>query len=484
MITGSMAKSKTKSVFVCQSCGAQRPRWEGRCSDCGEWNSLVEETQSAPTSGTSRSLQTREGGSKQIYKLNAIPEETSHGARMSSQIGELDRVLGGGLVRGSFVLLGGEPGIGKSTLVLQMAQGLANGKSKVLYLSAEESVAQTSQRARRLGTLQADIEIGAENNLESIMDMARSRRPDILVIDSIQTVFLPSITSAPGSVSQVRECAGHLMTLAKSENISVIVIGHVTKDGNLAGPKVLEHLVDTVLSFEGDAHHHFRILRAIKNRFGATHELGIFQMASSGLKEVPNPSELFLEERQESAIGSVVFASIEGSRPLLCEVQALTVKSPMPMPRRNSIGLEVNRTHLLIAVLDRHAGLSLSQSDVFVNVVGGLKLMEPAADLAVAAALISSEHDHPVDSQACYFGEIGLSGEVRAVPFADLRIKEAAKLGFKKFYMPFSNKKHLFDVPEDLVKKVVWVKNVSQLAQLQVSKSSQTQRAKPLERDL
>ncbi|MGE3973168.1 MAG: DNA repair protein RadA [Bdellovibrionales bacterium] len=456
-----MAKSKTKTIFVCQSCGAQRPRWEGRCTECSSWNSFVEETFTEPAAG-GRSLQTK-SSSQAVYTINAVPDDHSPKERLSSKISELDRVLGGGLVRGSFVLLGGEPGIGKSTLILQMAEGLAKEGAKVLYLSAEESVAQTSQRARRLGTLQSELQIGSENNLEHILDIARSKKPDVLVVDSIQTVFLPTITSAPGSVSQVRECAGHLMTFAKSENISVIVIGHVTKDGNLAGPKVLEHLVDTVLSFEGDSHHHFRILRALKNRFGATHELGIFQMASSGLKEVPNPSELFLEERQEAAIGSVVFASIEGSRPLLCEVQALTIKSPMPMPRRNSIGLEVNRTHLLIAVLDRHGGLHLSQSDVFVNVVGGLKLMEPAADLAVAAALISSEKGLPVDPQSCYFGEIGLSGEVRAVPFADLRIKEAAKLGFSKFYLPASNRKRLFDVPQNLVDKIIWVKNIGQL---------------------
>jgi len=458
MIPGRVGKSKSKTTFVCQNCGAQRPRWEGRCSECGSWNTIVEEVTAAPADSRSKNTL-----SNKPVSLEVAPLQTENAPRLSCTIKELDRVLGGGLVQGSFCLLGGEPGIGKSTLILQMAAGLAKSGSDVLYISAEESVPQTGQRAKRLGINHPKIKIGTENNLESICELAKLQRPAVLVVDSIQTVYLPDLSSAPGSVSQVRECAGQLMNLAKSYNISVIVIGHVTKDGNIAGPKVLEHLVDTVLSFEGDQNHHFRLLRALKNRFGATHELGIFQMGSEGLREVANPSEMFLEERTTDAVGSVVFCSMEGTRPLLCEVQALTVKSPLPNPRRTAIGFDLNRVHLLIAVLDRHANLNLSFSDIFVNVVGGLKLIEPAADLAVAAALISTESGHPVDSTSVYFGEIGLTGEIRAVPFIELRIREADKLGFSKFYVAASNKKHIFDLPKDLVSKIIWVKHIRDL---------------------
>lgn len=456
---------KTKTIFVCQNCGAQRPRWEGRCTECGSWNSFVEETLQGSIAKSSR----KTSANLTALSLDRVaPLEPTK--RYLSGIGELDRVLGGGLVPGSFVLLGGDPGIGKSTLLLQMAGGLAANKQSLLYISAEESIEQTADRGRRLGIKHSGVHIANENNLETILAFAENEKPDVLVVDSIQTVFLPELSSAPGSVSQVRECAGRLMVFAKNKGISIILIGHVTKEGTIAGPKVLEHLVDTVLSFEGDRNHQFRILRAIKNRFGPTHELGVFQMQSEGLEEVANPSELFLEERGESTSGSVVFASMEGTRPLLCEIQALTTSSPMPMPRRTAIGIDVNRLHLLIAVLDRHADVTLSHCDVFVNVVGGLKLIETASDLAVAAALISSERRTEVDAKACFFGEIGLTGEIRGVPFVEHRLKEAAHLGFEKFFVPQANKRHLDRFDKEILKKIIWVKHISDLmSQLKIA---------------
>ncbi len=465
-------------MYVCQNCGAQRSRWEGRCNDCGTWNSYVEETFQDPVESHRGSLSAPETKGKFETSLIAEVHETAF-ARIETGIAELNRVLGGGLTRGSFTLIGGEPGIGKSTLLLQMAEGVASQGSSLLYVSAEESIAQTSSRAKRMGVTSKNIILAAENNLNSIIDQAKIRKPAVLIIDSIQTVFLPEIQSAPGSVSQVRECAGHLMTLAKSTGISVVMVGHVTKDGNIAGPKVLEHLVDTVLSFEGDHNHQFRLLRATKNRFGATHEVGVFQMVSSGLREVANPSELFLQERTEGALGSVVFASMEGSRPVLCEVQSLTVSSPLPMPRRTSLGFDTNRVHLLVAVLDRHAGGNFSHQDVFVNVVGGLKLVEPAADLAVAAAMISSLRDMPVPEKSVFFGEVGLSGEVRAIPFIELRIREADKLGFERFFAPATNRRNLFDLPKSLENKVVWVKSIRELMSHLSSGISRPAKARP-----
>ncbi|AHI06457.1 DNA repair protein RadA [Bdellovibrio bacteriovorus W] len=379
---------------------------------------------------------------------------------------ELNRVLGGGLARGSFVLLGGSPGVGKSTLLLQMAGGLAKNKHRVLYISGEESVSQTGSRAHRLGIRSPLIEIACESNLHAIMEQARATQPDILVVDSIQTMYLPDLQAAPGSVSQVRECAGHLMGLAKQDNITVILIGHVTKDGNIAGPKVLEHMVDCVLSFDGDASYNFRLLRSLKNRFGAAHELGVFQMNTKGLEEVANPSELFLEERGDQLIGSAVFASMEGTRPLLCEVQALTLSSPMAMPRRTSLGIDVNRLHLLTAVLDRHLDVRLQHNDIFINVVGGLKLIEPAADLAVAAAILSTQRNSDLDAKTCFFGEIGLTGEVRGVSFVENRIREGDKLGFQHFVIPFSNKKHLSEIKLSKDKKISFVRNVKDLSKI------------------
>lgn len=465
MIPNYMAKSKTKTIYTCQNCGAQRPRWEGKCTDCGSWNSFVEEIQipESKTRGWSTGGTSESAASSKPIALDQSLEEIKLD-RFDTGYEELNRVLGGGLARGSFVLLGGSPGIGKSTLLLQMAGGLAKNKNSVLYISGEESVSQTGSRAHRLGIRSPLIEIGCESNLHVIMELARHKKPKVLVVDSIQTMFLPDLQAAPGSVSQVRECAGHLMSLAKQENITVILIGHVTKDGNIAGPKVLEHMVDCVLSFDGDASYNFRLLRALKNRFGAAHELGVFQMNSKGLEEVANPSELFLEERGDQLIGSAVFASMEGTRPLLCEVQALTLSSPMAMPRRTSLGIDINRLHLLTAVLDRHLDVRLGQNDIYINVVGGLKLMEPASDLAVAAAILSTQSRSELDAKTCFFGEIGLTGEVRGVSYAENRIREGDKLGFQNFVVPLSNKKHLSDLRLSKEKKITYIKNVKELS--------------------
>lgn len=472
----SSSRGKVRSVFVCQSCGAQRPRWEGRCGDCGAWNSLVEERVSkespAAAAARHRGWKSDDGSGPQIISLDQDLEAAPM-QRLSTGYAELDRVLGGaeergggGLVRGSFVLLGGDPGVGKSTLLLQMAGGLASQGAKVLYVSGEESISQSGLRAQRLGVRSAGVAIASESNLDSIRELAKGRSPDVLIVDSIQTVYNPDFPSAPGSVTQVRECAAQLMAMAKGTGMSVFLIGHVTKEGSIAGPRTLEHMVDAVLSFEGDVTHQFRLLRAIKNRFGATHELGVFQMDSAGLREVANPSELFLEERGTRLIGSAVFSSIEGSRPLLCEVQALTTSTPMPVPRRTSLGFDVNRVHLLAAVLNRHLKMKLAQSDVFINVVGGLRLVEPAADLPVAAALISTESGVEVDAKTCFFGEIGLTGEARAVPFADLRLREAEKLGFESFVLPESNRKRLLDLPESTLRRCAWIRDVRDLQRL------------------
>ena len=362
---------------------------------------------------------------------------------------------------GSYTLLGGDPGIGKSTLLLQMAGGLARNSTQTLYVSGEESVKQTALRAHRLGITSPLVQVTAESHLETIINLAKKHQPHVLIVDSIQTIYLSEISSAPGSVSQIRECSSYLMSLAKSHNMSVFIIGHVTKDGHIAGPKVLEHMVDTVLSFEGDHNHQFRLLRALKNRFGATNELGVFQMDSRGLEEVTNPSELFLEERGQQLIGSAVYAAMEGSRPLLCEVQALNIFSPMAMPRRTSLGFDTNRVHLLTAVMDKQLKLELAKSDVFINIVGGLKITEPSADLAIAAALISSSTSQEINGKTCFFGEIGLTGEIRATPFSEERLREAEKLGFKYFVIPQSNRKHLKNWKGE--GQIKWIRHISEL---------------------
>lgn len=439
-----MAKTKSKTIYTCQNCGAQRPRWEGKCSECNAWNSYVEEifTEINPTQTRGWSVD-----AQKPVRLNESPKEDIL-KRFDTGIEEFNRVVGGGIPEGGFLLLGGSPGIGKSTLLLQIAGGLATKNLNVLYISAEESTNQTMSRAHRLGIKSANVEIGSESELNKIIQLAKESKPDVLVIDSIQTVFLSQLESAPGSVSQVRECASNLMSLAKQFGIAVILVGHITKDGSIAGPKVLEHMVDCVLSFEGDSQSHFRLLKTIKNRFGGCLELGIFQMSHRGLEEVSNPSELFLQERGQKPIGSVVFSSLEGQRTLLCEIQALSLNSHLPLPRRTSVGIELNRLHMLTAVLEKHAHIHVNQSDIYINVVGGLKISEPAADLAIAAAIISSEKDKPIDMKSCFFGEVGLTGEIRGVMLPEIRVKEAIKLGFKNFYLP-GGQKNQIEIPKN-----------------------------------
>ncbi len=473
--------AKPKVTYVCQSCGAQRPRWEGRCSECGEWNTLVEErVMPAAQKSSSRGWASTSQDSAKAVALSEHQTNLKSFARIHTGLHELDRVLGGGLVQGSYVLVGGDPGIGKSTLLLQMALGLAKENKKVLYLSGEESVDQTKLRATRLNAVNKNIFVASESRLDTILALAESEKPDVLIVDSIQTVYMPELTSAPGTVSQVRECAAALMGFAKGPaKASVFLVGHVTKDGSLAGPRVLEHMVDTVLSFEGDPHYHFRLLRALKNRFGATNELGVFQMASEGLREVSNPSQFFLEERGAQALGSAVFAALEGSRPLLCEIQALTSKSEMPNPRRTALGLDINRVHLLMAVLDKYLNLDFARSEVFVNVVGGLRLSEPAMDVAIAAALLSTYWNFELSASTCFFGEMGLTGEIRAVAFVEERLKEAAKMGFKTFVIPASAEKALApSVLKEFGSQCVWIKSVHDLKKALIP-DSHNKKSKP-----
>lgn len=452
--------AKIKTLYICQSCGSHSPRWQGQCFACKEWNTLVEEIVSGEALKESKAKSWLEDNAirqaKNLKDLQA-PEKKD---RFQTYIKELDRVLGGGLVKGSYTLLGGDPGVGKSTLLLQMLNSI---KEESLYISGEESAEQIGLRATRLGLDSQKIKIASESNLELILELIKKNTMKVLIIDSIQSIYLPELNSAPGSVGQVRECSAKLMRLAKNKNISIILIGHVTKDGGLAGPKVLEHMVDTVLSFEGDQQNQFRLLRSLKNRFGPSNELGVFQMSAEGLTEVKNPSEIFLSERQKNSIGSVVFAAIEGSRPLLCEVQALTTPSPLPMPRRTSSGVDANKVHILIAVLDKYLKLNLRKSDVFINVVGGLRLHETAADMSIVAALISSQNTINMPQDLCFFGEVGLTGEIRACNFAADRVKEAIKLGFTKIVAPLNNKKHLKLSNTKI--QFFWVKHVQDLKQ-------------------
>lgn len=427
-----MAKVKTK--FVCQACGFINSKWMGKCPECGAWDSIVEERIEEDRRGTLKEGSL--GGQKPVMLHEiALNEEE----RMLTGIGELDLVLGGGLVKGSLVLVGGEPGIGKSTLLLQAADQVARNKRKVLYVSGEESLRQTKLRAARLGIAGEQLYLISENELDLIFSAIADLKPDLVIIDSIQTVFQADIQSAPGSVSQVREATGQLMRLAKGMGITVLIVGHVTKAGALAGPKVLEHMVDTVLYFEGEKHHLFRVLRAVKNRFGSTNEVGIFEMTGEGLMEVSNPSHLFLLNRPEQASGSVVMSSVEGSRPILVEIQALAAPAPFGTPRRMAVGVDYNRSAMLIAVLEKRLGMRFQDHDAYVNVVGGMELREPAADLAIMAALASSLRNDPMESDMVVFGEVGLTGEVRAVNGAEKRVVEAQKLGFRKVVMPQGN---------------------------------------------
>jgi DNA repair protein RadA/Sms len=423
-----------KVVFSCQQCGAQSPKWLGRCADCGAWNSFVEEMTAplAPQSGAAPALG---GGAARRY----ADVQVAVADRLSTGIGEFDRVLGGGLVPGSLVLLGGEPGIGKSTLLLQAAARFAATIGPVLYASGEESEHQIKRRGERLGIGDVPLYLLSETCVERVLEAADRVKPSLLIVDSIQTVFSLKMPSAPGSVGQVRQAATDFLFTAKGHNLPIVVVGHVTKDGSLAGPKVLEHVVDTVLYFEGPQHHSHRVVRAVKNRFGAVSELGVFEMTGEGLRPVANPSALFLAERPKNVPGSSVLCAIEGSRPILVEVQALVGAAVYGNARRTASGLDQNRLSLLLAVLDKRAGLNVGADDVFVNVAGGLAIEEPAADLAVVAAVASSLRNRPVRSDTVVFGEVGLAGEVRGTTQAAARVREAAQLGFTRCVAPDGN---------------------------------------------
>ncbi len=431
---------KAKTIFVCQDCGHESPKWLGKCPGCGAWNTMVEEilpSAAAARPGISPGLSS---GEKPVAISTVEAEDAP---RLSSGSAELDRVLGGGIVPGSFVLVGGDPGIGKSTILLQLASRIAETHGTVLYVSGEESTRQVRLRADRLGTLSDRLFVLAETNLETIEQHATHLSPVLLVVDSIQTVFRPDLPSAPGSVSQVREGAAQLLRLAKTRGIAVFIVGHVTKEGSLAGPRVLEHIVDTVLYFEGERHASFRVLRAVKNRFGSTNEIGLFEMRDLGLVEVTNASELFLSERPEGVAGSVVVPSMEGTRPLLVEVQALVSASTFVSPRRTADGIDLNRVQLLVAVLEKRVGLLLGNHDAYVKVAGGVKIAEPAVDLGLAVALASSYRDQPADPRTVVIGEVGLAGEVRAVSRVEQRLKEAEKMGFRRAVLPAANVKNL-----------------------------------------
>jgi DNA repair protein RadA/Sms len=428
---------KTEIQFLCQNCGFDSPRWLGKCPACNEWNTFVEEK--VLESPKSKAHVQKPQGQKPvpITKVEFKDEE-----RVSTSIAELDRVLGGGVVAGSVVLAAGEPGIGKSTLMLQIAESLSK-RASVLYVSGEESLKQIRLRAQRLGTLSASLQLLSETDLFAIEHAIGELKPNFVIVDSIQTTSRGDLPSAAGSVSQVRECAAYLTMIAKQTATTIFIVGHVTKEGAIAGPRTLEHIVDVVLYFEGERHKQFRILRGIKNRFGATNEVGIFEMTEKGLIEVKNPSEVFLSERAERATGSVITATLEGTRPLLVEVQALVSPSTLQMPRRTVTGIDYNRASIIIAVLERRAGLKLGSKDIYVNVAGGVNLEEPAADLPLAVSIASCYKDIPVDAKTVVIGEVGLGGEVRAVHQVIPRIKEAEKLGFKRIIIPKGNAKEI-----------------------------------------
>ena len=444
-----MAKGK-KSVFFCQNCGHEENKWLGQCPMCKEWNTFVEEAVSVSKSSTVKLSKEAE-----IVALKDI--KTNDEERILTRIGELDRVLGGGIVPGSLVLVGGDPGIGKSTLLLQVCQRLCEDKKQVLYISGEESLRQIKLRANRMGEFREELYLLCETNLEVIRSVIEKRKPDIVVIDSIQTMYSEDVASAPGSVSQVRESTNVFMQLAKGIGISIFIVGHVTKEGTVAGPRVLEHMVDTVLYFEGDRHASYRILRGVKNRFGSTNEIGVFEMRQNGLVEVENPSEFMLNGKPEHASGSVVACSMEGTRPILIEIQALVCGSSFGVPRRTAAGTDYNRVNLLMAVLEKRLGLHLSNYDAYVNIAGGVKMNEPAIDLGIVMAIVSSYKNKAIDEKTIVFGEVGLSGEVRAVSMPEQRVAEAKKLGFETCIMP--------EVSKAMVKgiqgiKIIGVKNI------------------------
>ena len=450
-----MAKGK-KSVFFCQNCGHEENKWLGQCPMCKEWNPFVEEPVSFSKSASAKQIKDAE-----VVALKHV--ETDQEERIKTKIEELDRVLGGGIVPGSLLLVGGDPGIGKSTLLLQVCQRLCEDKHQVLYISGEESLKQIKLRANRMGEFTEDLLLLCETNLEIVKNVIQKRKPEVVIIDSIQTMYSEEVASAPGSVSQVRESTNVFMQLAKGLGISIFIVGHVTKEGTVAGPRVLEHMVDTVLYFEGDRHASYRILRGVKNRFGSTNEIGVFEMRQNGLVEVENPSEFMLNGKPENASGSVVACSMEGTRPILIEIQALVCSSNFGMPRRTAAGTDYNRVNLLMAVLEKRVGIHLSNYDAYVNIAGGIKMNEPAVDLGIVMAIVSSYKNQPIDEKTIVFGEVGLSGEVRAVNMPEQRVAEAKKLGFTTCIMP--------EVSREVVKnikgiKIIGVKTINEALQV------------------
>ena len=428
--------AKKKSKFMCSDCGYESAKWMGRCPGCGAWNTMNEEIEvvSKGPRGAFQHSSTVTNKAVPIIKV-----ETQDEPRIETDFGELNRVLGGGIVPGSLVLIGGDPGIGKSTLLLQVSALMSNKGHRVLYISGEESIRQTKLRAERLGVASEELYIYAETNLEYLHQTIEEVQPKFVVVDSIQTVHHPEVTSAPGSVSQVRECTAELMRIAKTKNIAIFLVGHVTKEGQIAGPRILEHMVDTVLYFEGERHHNHRILRSQKNRFGSTNEIAIFEMLQNGLKEVLNPSELFLQERSQGAPGSVIVASMEGTRPILVEIQSLVTPTSFNYPKRMATGVDQNRVQLLMAVLEKRMGMMLQSQDAYIKVAGGVKLDEPAIDLALLTSIVSSFKDEAPKPTDCFIGEVGLTGEVRRVTRIEQRVQEAAKLGFQRVFIPASN---------------------------------------------
>lgn len=438
-----MAKAK-KTAFFCQECGYESPKWMGQCPGCKQWNTFVEET---VVTGQGKTAGVGNVVRKAADPIPLSQVEIHEEERLCTGIKELDRVLGGGIVGGSLTLVGGDPGIGKSTLLLQVCRNLAQ-KTQVLYISGEESLKQIKLRAQRIGAFSDRLLLLCETNLDVIRQTIEKRRPDVVIIDSIQTMFHEEVASAPGSVSQVREATGVFLQIAKGLGVSIFIVGHVTKDGSVAGPRVLEHMVDTVLYFEGDRHASYRILRGVKNRFGSTNEIGVFEMREEGLVEVANPSEFMLNGRPEGASGSVVACSMEGTRPILIEIQALVCKSSFGLPRRTAAGTDTNRVNLLMAVLEKRLGMHLSDSDAYVNIAGGIKMNEPAIDLGILLAIVSSFRDIVIDDKTLVFGEVGLSGEVRAVSMAEQRVQEARKLGFTTIILPSVNMKSVQNITD------------------------------------
>lgn len=436
--------AKVKSKYVCQNCGYFSVKWLGKCSECGSWESMVEEIETASVETDSRTLRATNKVEKPI-SIKSISLEKDD--RFSSGIEELDIVLGGGIVKGSLILVGGDPGIGKSTLMLQVADHVARQGKRVLYVSGEESIKQTKMRADRLGIDSEELYVLSENNMDLILAEINQLKPDVMVIDSIQTVYREEVASAPGSVSQVREATGLLMKISKGMGISTFIVGHVTKNGAIAGPKVLEHMVDTVLYFEGERYHIYRILRAVKNRFGSTNEIGVYEMTNKGLQGVSNPSNLFISERRAEASGSVVTAAIEGTRPVLVEIQALVSQTTFGMPRRTAVGVDYNKLVMLMAVLEKRVGLALADQDCYINVVGGMSMDEPSADLAIVTSVAASFRNFIMNSETLVFGEVGLTGEIRNVSQAQSRVNEGVKLGFKRFIIPYGNLEGL-DIPK------------------------------------